>query len=195
MGPTGRLCNYPIRKWHDAMPSPTAFEASPAVAVQVYNRAIHTQMMARIQEGQPIKQVLAKIKDEAGRLHPLTVSGETAAKLALHIVTSAASVAEEQKIPRGSSRRCNRSLRRRPASSGAQPRRAGVWLYCGPIIFSDSLGGVWMAGPRRGSHYCPSQPVATCWRPCPCACAHRGHGPACVWNTRRSGRVREDTNG
>jgi hypothetical protein len=32
--------------------------------VQVYNRAIHNQMMARIKEGQSIKQVLAWAKDE-----------------------------------------------------------------------------------------------------------------------------------
>ena len=42
----------------------TAFEASPDVAVQVYNRAIHNQMMARIKQGQSIKQVIAWAKDE-----------------------------------------------------------------------------------------------------------------------------------
>jgi hypothetical protein len=62
--PVGTVYNYPIRKWHDAKPSLTAFEASPDVAVQVYNRAIHNQMMARIKEGQSIKQVLAWTKDE-----------------------------------------------------------------------------------------------------------------------------------
>ncbi len=62
--PVGTVYNYPIRKWHNAKPSLTAFEASPDVAVQVYNRAIHNQMMARIKEGQSIKQVLAWTKDE-----------------------------------------------------------------------------------------------------------------------------------
>ena len=62
--PPGTVYNYPIRPWHNAQPSLTASEASPDVAVQIYNRAIHNQMMARIKEGQPIKQVLAWAKDE-----------------------------------------------------------------------------------------------------------------------------------
>jgi hypothetical protein len=62
--PPGTVYNYPIRPWHKAEPSLTAAEASPDIAVQVYNRAIHNQMMARIKEGQSIKQVLAWAKDE-----------------------------------------------------------------------------------------------------------------------------------
>ncbi len=65
-------------------PSLTASEASPDIAVQVYNAAIHNQMMARLKEGQSIKQVIAWAKDEVGGLHPLTVAGETATWLALH---------------------------------------------------------------------------------------------------------------
>jgi hypothetical protein len=62
--PPGTVYNYPIRPWHNAQPSLTASEAAPDVAVQVYNRAIHNQMMARIKEGQSIKQVIAWAKDE-----------------------------------------------------------------------------------------------------------------------------------
>jgi len=62
--PPGTVYNYPIRPWHNAKPSLTATEASPDIAVQIYNRAIHNQMMARIREGQSIKQVLAWTKDE-----------------------------------------------------------------------------------------------------------------------------------
>ncbi|MGA9015650.1 MAG: extracellular solute-binding protein, partial [Acetobacteraceae bacterium] len=62
--PAGTVYNYPLRKWHNAKPSLTAFEASPDVAVQVYNRAIHNQMVARIKQGQSIKQVIAWAKDE-----------------------------------------------------------------------------------------------------------------------------------
>jgi ABC-type glycerol-3-phosphate transport system substrate-binding protein len=62
--PPGTVYNYPIRPWHNAKPSLTASEASPDIAVQVYNRAIHNQMMARIKEGQSIKQVIAWAKDE-----------------------------------------------------------------------------------------------------------------------------------
>jgi ABC-type glycerol-3-phosphate transport system substrate-binding protein len=62
--PLGTVYNYPIRPWHDAKPSLTASEAPPDIAVQVYNRAIHNQMMARIKDGQAIKQVIAWAKDE-----------------------------------------------------------------------------------------------------------------------------------
>jgi hypothetical protein len=56
--------NYPSRPWHNAKPSLTASEASPDIAVQIYNNAIHNQMMARLSEGQTIPQVLAWAKDE-----------------------------------------------------------------------------------------------------------------------------------
>jgi ABC-type glycerol-3-phosphate transport system substrate-binding protein len=62
--PKGTVYNYPIRPWHSAKPSLTASEASPDIAVQVYNRAVHNQMLARIKDGQPTKQVLAWAKDE-----------------------------------------------------------------------------------------------------------------------------------
>ncbi len=42
----------------------TAAEASPDIAVQIYNRAIHNQMMARLKEGQTIPQVIAWAQDE-----------------------------------------------------------------------------------------------------------------------------------
>ena len=62
--PKGTVYNYPIRPWHNAKPSLTASEASPDIAVQVYNRATHNGMLSRIKDGQPIKQVLAWAKDE-----------------------------------------------------------------------------------------------------------------------------------
>ena len=46
--PKGTVYNYPIRPWHNQKGSLTAAEASPDVAVQIYNRAIHNQMMARL---------------------------------------------------------------------------------------------------------------------------------------------------
>ena len=57
--PPGTVYNYPIRPWHNARSSLTASEASPDVAVQIYNAAIHDQMLARLREGQTIPQVLA----------------------------------------------------------------------------------------------------------------------------------------
>jgi ABC-type glycerol-3-phosphate transport system substrate-binding protein len=62
--PAGTVYNYPLRPWHNAKPSLTAFDAEPDIAVQVYNRAVHNQMMARLKEGQSIKQVIAWAKDE-----------------------------------------------------------------------------------------------------------------------------------
>jgi len=62
--PKGTVFNYPIQPWHNARPSLTASEARPDVAVQVYNRAVHNQMLARLQNGQSIKQVVAWAKDE-----------------------------------------------------------------------------------------------------------------------------------
>jgi len=62
--PPGTVYNYPIRPWHNAQPSLTASEAEPDIAVQIYNRTLHNQMMARLKEGQSVKQVIAWAKDE-----------------------------------------------------------------------------------------------------------------------------------
>jgi ABC-type glycerol-3-phosphate transport system substrate-binding protein len=62
--PKGTVYNYPIREASGQEPSLTGFEASPDVAVQIYNRAIHNQMLARLREGQTIPQVIAWTEDE-----------------------------------------------------------------------------------------------------------------------------------
>ncbi|MFL5284995.1 MAG: ABC transporter substrate-binding protein [Rhodopila sp.] len=62
--PKGTVYNYPIRPWHGQEASLTASEASPDVAVQIYSRAIHNQIMARIKEGQSDQQVKAWARDE-----------------------------------------------------------------------------------------------------------------------------------
>jgi len=62
--PRGTVYNYPIRPWHNQKPSLTASEAPPDVAVQIYSRAIHNQMMARVRDGQSDKQVIAWAMDE-----------------------------------------------------------------------------------------------------------------------------------
>ena len=59
----GTVYDYSIRPWHNAKPSLTAAEAAPDVAVQIYNRAVHNQMLARMKNGQSIKEVLAWAKD------------------------------------------------------------------------------------------------------------------------------------
>jgi len=58
--------NYPIRPWHNQRPSIAASEASPEIAVQIYNRGIHNQLLARRRDGQTIPQVLAWAKEEMG---------------------------------------------------------------------------------------------------------------------------------
>ena len=62
--PRGTVYNYPIRASSGQQPSLTASEAPPDVAVQVYSRAIHNQMMARLKEGQNIPKVIAWAQDE-----------------------------------------------------------------------------------------------------------------------------------
>jgi hypothetical protein len=56
--------NYPNRPFYNQKGSLTAAEASPDIAVQIYNRAIHNQMMARLKNGQTIPQVIAWAQDE-----------------------------------------------------------------------------------------------------------------------------------
>jgi ABC-type glycerol-3-phosphate transport system substrate-binding protein len=62
--PLGTVYNYPIRPWHNARPSLTASEASPDIAVQIYNNAIHNQMPAQLRRGQTIPQVIAWAEGE-----------------------------------------------------------------------------------------------------------------------------------
>lgn len=62
--PKGTVYNYPMRSWHDQQASLTASEAPPDIAVQIYSRAIHNQILARLKQGQKIPQVIAWAKDE-----------------------------------------------------------------------------------------------------------------------------------
>jgi hypothetical protein len=55
--PPGTVYNYPVRPWHNPKPNITASEASPDLAVQIYNNTIHTGMLARLKQGQSIPQV------------------------------------------------------------------------------------------------------------------------------------------
>ena len=62
--PVGTVYNYPIRPWHNQIPSIAASEAPPEIAVQIYNRAIHNQMLARLRDNQTIPQVIAWAQQE-----------------------------------------------------------------------------------------------------------------------------------
>jgi ABC-type glycerol-3-phosphate transport system substrate-binding protein len=62
--PKGTVFNYPLRPSSGQKPSLTASEAAPEVAVQIYNRGVHNQMLARLHSGQTIPQVIAWAKEE-----------------------------------------------------------------------------------------------------------------------------------
>jgi ABC-type glycerol-3-phosphate transport system substrate-binding protein len=62
--PRGVVYNYPIRPFHNAQPHIAGSEAVPEVAVQIYNRGTMPTMLAKLQAGQSIKDVVAWAKDE-----------------------------------------------------------------------------------------------------------------------------------
>ncbi|HET6183193.1 MAG TPA: ABC transporter substrate-binding protein [Acetobacteraceae bacterium] len=62
--PKGTVYNYPIRPWHHAQSNLAASEAAPEVAVQIYQNGLHNGMIARLKEGQSVKQVTAWAKDQ-----------------------------------------------------------------------------------------------------------------------------------
>ncbi len=62
--PKGTVFNYPMRAASGQKPSLAAAEASPEIAVQIYNRALHNQMLARLRDGQSIPKVIAWTQDE-----------------------------------------------------------------------------------------------------------------------------------
>jgi len=62
--PKGTVYNYPIRKDHNAVANVAGSSAPPEIAVQMYNRGTGSTMLAKLQSGQSIKQVVAWAKDE-----------------------------------------------------------------------------------------------------------------------------------
>jgi hypothetical protein len=54
--PKGTVYNYPMRLWHDAHENITAYPAPPGIAAQMYSRAIHQTMMAKVYSGQSNKE-------------------------------------------------------------------------------------------------------------------------------------------
>ncbi len=63
--PLGTVFNYPIRPYHNATPSIAALPGPPDIAVQIYNRATMTTMVAKMtQGGQSMNDVLAWAQDE-----------------------------------------------------------------------------------------------------------------------------------
>ena len=62
--PKGTVYNYPIRPWHDAQENITGYPAPPDIAAQMYARAIHPTMLAKVHSGQSNKEVIAWAKNE-----------------------------------------------------------------------------------------------------------------------------------
>ncbi len=62
--PKGTVYNYPIRPWHNSLPSVAAYPAPPEYAIPITNRAVMPAMWARLYDGQSINQVIAWAKDE-----------------------------------------------------------------------------------------------------------------------------------
>jgi ABC-type glycerol-3-phosphate transport system substrate-binding protein len=62
--PKGTLYNYPMRPWHKTQASIAASEAAPEVAVQIYHRGTMPTMVAKLQSGQSIKDVIAWAQEE-----------------------------------------------------------------------------------------------------------------------------------
>jgi ABC-type glycerol-3-phosphate transport system substrate-binding protein len=62
--PKGSVYNYPLRPWFNSQPSIAASDASPDVAVQIYNRGTMPTMLAKVLSGQSIEQVVAWANDE-----------------------------------------------------------------------------------------------------------------------------------
>jgi ABC-type glycerol-3-phosphate transport system substrate-binding protein len=62
--PKGTVYNYPLRPWHDAHENITAYPAPPGIAAQIYARATHPTMLAKVHAGQSNKEVIAWAKNE-----------------------------------------------------------------------------------------------------------------------------------
>ena len=58
------MFNYPVRASSGQKPSLAAAGAAPDIAVRIYNRAIHGQMLARLRDGKSIPDVIAWARDE-----------------------------------------------------------------------------------------------------------------------------------
>ena len=62
--PKGTVYNYPIRPWHNALPSITAYPAPRDIAVQMYNRGTHPTLLAKLFTGQSIDEAIAWARNE-----------------------------------------------------------------------------------------------------------------------------------
>lgn len=62
--PRGTVFNYPVRPSHHGEPSTPGLPAPPDIAVQMWGRGIYPTMLAKLQSGQSIKQVIGWAQNE-----------------------------------------------------------------------------------------------------------------------------------
>jgi ABC-type glycerol-3-phosphate transport system substrate-binding protein len=62
--PKGTVYNYPLRPWHHAQPNITAYPAPRDIAVQMYHRALHPTILAKLHSGQSIDEAMEWAKSE-----------------------------------------------------------------------------------------------------------------------------------
>ena len=62
--PKGTVYNYPLRPWHDAKYYVPGQESPPELAVQMWNRYLTPSLVARMMQGQSIKEALDWAKRE-----------------------------------------------------------------------------------------------------------------------------------
>ena len=62
--PKGTVYNYPIRPWHNAKQNMTAYPAPRDKAVQMFNRAVHPTLLAKLHSGQSIDEAITWAKNE-----------------------------------------------------------------------------------------------------------------------------------
>jgi ABC-type glycerol-3-phosphate transport system substrate-binding protein len=62
--PKGVVYNYPIRPWHGSLENITGYPAPPDIAAQMYARAIHPTLMAKVIVGQSNEEAIAWARNE-----------------------------------------------------------------------------------------------------------------------------------
>jgi hypothetical protein len=62
--PKGVVYNYPIRPWHGSLENITGYPAPPDIAAQIYARAIHPTLMAKVIAGQSNEEAIAWARNE-----------------------------------------------------------------------------------------------------------------------------------
>jgi hypothetical protein len=63
--PSGTVYNYPLRPSHNAKRSITGYPAPPEVAVQIYNRALPCNLVAKVtQDGHSVDDAIAWAENE-----------------------------------------------------------------------------------------------------------------------------------